>query len=423
MSGPEPGPTAESPLDLQPPRRRGKVGVRPMAGPEDLEKLGAHPRLPEVAQVAGDARRRIARLAVEEGGDLVRHVDHLVRRHRAPSAHDPVGMGEEIEAAAARQGRPASCPRPRPAARAWAVGAETAISTGAPASAHLLHHLDRDAAGQHDGARAAASTPCARHRADQLVQRVVPADILAGQRRCPRPGDQKPGRMDRPRLVVQRLPVAQRVGRRRDLGGASAQAAGRDRRQRAHGLGEAVDAAEAAAHRARHEAPPRAASASARSSAQPHLRLDALRLGQHLEALDLVRAARRSPRSGEKPTAKSSRSAGVAIITACVRAVVDHRDRHLLGQRRGVTARAAPPRDDEPRRRCARRRGHASLRRRQDAARQRRPAPRSPAATSVGPFDGLTCTAVTLYSGQLVAQSEKSVVMTLAWVSGWWKVV
>jgi hypothetical protein len=42
---------------------------------------------------------------------------------------------------------------------------------------------------------------------------------------------------------------------------------------------------------------------------------------------------------------------------------------------------------------------------------------------SLGPFDGDTCTAVTLYSGQLVAQSENSVVMTLACVSGWWKVV
>jgi hypothetical protein len=35
-----------------------------------------------------------------------------------------------------------------------------------------------------------------------------------------------------------------------------------------------------------------------------------------------------------------------------------------------------------------------------------------------GPFEGETCTAVTLYSGQLVAQSEKSVVMTLACVVG-----
>ena len=34
-----------------------------------------------------------------------------------------------------------------------------------------------------------------------------------------------------------------------------------------------------------------------------------------------------------------------------------------------------------------------------------------------------TCTAVTLYSGQFVAQSEFSVVTTLAPVTGWWKVV
>ena len=42
---------------------------------------------------------------------------------------------------------------------------------------------------------------------------------------------------------------------------------------------------------------------------------------------------------------------------------------------------------------------------------------------SVGPLDGMTWTAVTLYSGQLVAQSLNSVVTTLACVAGWWKVV
>ena len=42
---------------------------------------------------------------------------------------------------------------------------------------------------------------------------------------------------------------------------------------------------------------------------------------------------------------------------------------------------------------------------------------------SDGPLDGMTCTAVTLYSGQLVAQSENSVVTTFTCVSGWWKVV
>lgn len=42
---------------------------------------------------------------------------------------------------------------------------------------------------------------------------------------------------------------------------------------------------------------------------------------------------------------------------------------------------------------------------------------------AVGPLERVTWTAVTLYSGQLVAQSESSVVTTLAWVPGWWKVV
>ena len=42
---------------------------------------------------------------------------------------------------------------------------------------------------------------------------------------------------------------------------------------------------------------------------------------------------------------------------------------------------------------------------------------------SEGRLDGFTCTAVTLYSGQLVAQSEFSVVMTLAPLTGKWNVV
>ena len=44
--------------------------------------------------------------------------------------------------------------------------------------------------------------------------------------------------------------------------------------------------------------------------------------------------------------------------------------------------------------------------------------PRAPARES-----GLTSTAVTLYSGQFVAQSELSVVTTFAPLTGWWKVV
>ena len=39
------------------------------------------------------------------------------------------------------------------------------------------------------------------------------------------------------------------------------------------------------------------------------------------------------------------------------------------------------------------------------------------------PDEGRTWTAVTLYSGQFVAQSELSVVMTLVPLTGWWNVV
>ena len=38
-------------------------------------------------------------------------------------------------------------------------------------------------------------------------------------------------------------------------------------------------------------------------------------------------------------------------------------------------------------------------------------------------FAGRTSTAVTLYSGQFVAQSERFVVTTFVPVEGWWKVV
>ena len=50
-------------------------------------------------------------------------------------------------------------------------------------------------------------------------------------------------------------------------------------------------------------------------------------------------------------------------------------------------------------------------------------AARSSRCHSEGCATGITCTAVTLYSGQLVAQSEFSVVTTLAPDSGKWKVV
>ena len=58
-----------------------------------------------------------------------------------------------------------------------------------------------------------------------------------------------------------------------------------------------------------------------------------------------------------------------------------------------------------------------------DAAHRRRCRRRSCSCQADGPLVRRTCTAVTLYSGQLVAQSENSVVTTLAPDIGWWKVV
>ena len=47
----------------------------------------------------------------------------------------------------------------------------------------------------------------------------------------------------------------------------------------------------------------------------------------------------------------------------------------------------------------------------------------APASARAASVTTSTCTAVTLYSGQFVAQSEFSVVTTLAPVTGWWNVV
>jgi hypothetical protein len=112
------------------------------------------------------------------------------------------------------------------------------------------------------------------------------------------------------------------------------------------------------------------------------------------------------PSFSEKPTAKSSRSEGVAIITACVTP--------LKESATGVSS--ASMRRPEParpaRRNCISKdrsdSGDIGLLGRfrvNDAARL--PACSSYSTChSVGPFDGVTCTAVTLYSGQFVAQSE-----------------
>ena len=70
--------------------------------------------------------------------------------------------------------------RPRACARsiASAVGAEMATMRRRTEDRGLLDHFERGAAGEHDKA-VARRHALAHQRADQLVERIVPADILA----------------------------------------------------------------------------------------------------------------------------------------------------------------------------------------------------------------------------------------------------
>lgn len=50
-----------------------------------VAQLLTHPWIPEIREVVGDVLDLVApRLGLEESGNLVRHVDHLFRRHRVP---------------------------------------------------------------------------------------------------------------------------------------------------------------------------------------------------------------------------------------------------------------------------------------------------------------------------------------------------
>ena len=262
--------------------------------------------------------------------------------------------------------------------------------------------------------------------ADQLVERVVAADVLARERRCRSPGRQKPAAWtarvsswsgcSRAAPPTACEPRVERVIVNADRG--DARGSGRI------ACVEAVDAAEPAADRPRH-ASGGARPAAPRPRARSHIRASMPAGRARRPRRRRCRRASAIPSVRVKPKAKSSRSAG-------------RRHHHGLGARRCRRARPASPRAGRAFARPRARRGRgrrpwdhgcracpiiASLRRGQDAARQRPPARRSLPATPMGPFEGVTCTAVTLYSGQLVAQSEKSVVITLACVSGWWKVV
>ena len=271
----------------------------------------------------------------------------------------------------------------------------------------LLHDLDRDTRGDRTAPSRRRCPPG--ERAGELVERIVAADIL------PHRDEAGPG------------PEARRHARAPVRG--SAAAAWRERltawtisaagkREPVAGDGR-VTARIAASMDSMPQRPQPSGPASrrrrARSAYGPVLSrigVDALAGVLDLDRLDLAQAPPMMPSVRLKPTAKSSRSAGLAIITAWVVPSIGKRDRRLLGHLRrrrsiadasgsareaaagaGPAARSAPSRllgGLQPSR-CG---GCA------------RPCASYSSCQSVGPLDGDTCTAVTLYSGQLVAQSE-----------------
>jgi hypothetical protein len=172
-------------------------------------------------------------------------------------------------------------------------------------------------------------------------------------------------------------------GRRKGL-------ASRQWRQLAQHLFQALGAAQAAAG-ASGEAAAALLEAHEVACGDVDLQGDAGRRFLALDAEDVAAPLTTMPSDRLKPTAKSSRSAGVASITAWLMP--------LYSKATGVSTASWSPRDSPSRQTSTLLDGlHA-------------------------PIDRETCTAVTLYSGQLVAQSEFSVVITLAPDSGKWKVV
>ena len=103
---------------------------------------------------------------------------------------------------------------------ASAVGAETAMMNGRADRRRLLHHLDRNARGDDDRARRSVETGFGQ-RPGQLVQRVVPADILA-RRYDALAGNIKAGGVHRAGLGMQRLRFRQKLDRLHDVGVAQA---------------------------------------------------------------------------------------------------------------------------------------------------------------------------------------------------------
>ncbi len=122
-----------------------------------------------------------------------------------------------------------------------------------PAGSRLLHHLNGNAARQHDHTGAAIHAG-ARNRSDELVERIVPSDIF------PRQEDAfsaliEAGRMHRARLGIEQLLFRKQSGCMRDLRSGERKLR-RYMRRRTQRLLDAFDTAQPATDRPGHAPPP-----------------------------------------------------------------------------------------------------------------------------------------------------------------------
>ena len=148
----------------------------------------------------------------------------------------------------------------------------------------LLHHLDRDPAGEDDGAGAAGHA-LRGQRAGELVQRIVASDILA-QDHVMVAGPEKAGGMGGTRCVIEDLRCAELLDRGADLIRRKADLPLNDAIHPV-GFGQTLDTAQPAAGRANEPSAPILQQASG-PRPQPGSHLDAAGSGDDRQVVDLA---------------------------------------------------------------------------------------------------------------------------------------
>ncbi len=226
---------------------------------------------------------------------------------------DAVGMGENLKAVGpgqCDQGDARGFGQRRP----HRPSVPTRRSAPArPGPRNLLHHVDRDAAGQHHGTHGCDPRRAASSRTSLSSALWRPTSSRGDDPVIRRPERR---RMDRARRVMQRAGPGKGGHRGADLRGRHAQVSTVAPAATRAALPPAVDPAQPAAHRPRHRPPPRRQPRLGLGR-KPDLHVESAIRGHHLDALDLVRP-RDALRSAKSRSRNPPVASGVAIITAWV---------------------------------------------------------------------------------------------------------